>query len=237
VTGRGTVLVIGARPGSLGAAIAQESEDNSYDVYTAGISGEDSKLDVISSPITSISVLLMQVQPRHIVCTVGVNEPMGDDFTLWLHTHYLANVIGPMKVLQAWQGFHNATMLKSWPKPHHYVAISSNSARIARTNSMAYCASKSALSMALRVAAREASKGTGHIVYGYEPGWLAGTPMSNEVQQNWGGHSVGTMHRMPGEGLAQGVSKEDLAQQIVANLGVPGYALNGTLIGYDGGEQ
>jgi NAD(P)-dependent dehydrogenase (short-subunit alcohol dehydrogenase family) len=168
---------------------------------------------------------------------VGVNTPQTDDFTTWLHTHYQANVIGPMKVLRAWQPFHNATMLKSWPKPHHYVAISSNSARIARTNSMAYCATKAALSMALRVAAREASSSTGHIVYGYEPGWLAGTPMSNEVQQHWGGHSVGTMHRMRGEGLAQGVSREDLAQQIVANLGVPGYALNGTLIGYDGGEQ
>lgn len=112
-----------------------------------------------------------------------------------------------------------------------FVAISSNSAHIPRRGSMPYCASKAALSMALRVAARElANKNVA--VWGYEPGLLAGTPMSEQTRRDFG---TDPLHRMPGvswEGLPVG----DLAQQIVQDISTFSVAHNGLMIPFDGGE-
>jgi NAD(P)-dependent dehydrogenase (short-subunit alcohol dehydrogenase family) len=116
----------------------------------------------------------------------------------------------------------------------HFVAISSNSAVIPRTNSAAYCASKAALSQGLRVKAREARGGDyGYVVYGYEPGLLAGTPMTWATEKQFPDMPL---HRIRGEAMAAGVPCAALAAQIVAGLQVPGAALNGATIRYDGGE-
>lgn len=237
---KGPLLVIGARPGSLGDAVVRRAQDEGFLVSTAGVSGEDYPLDVTSVNRASIRTALREVQPRSIVCTVGINEPLTSghdefDFEAWMENHFSVNVVGPMRILREWRYFPKATMIPTWEKPYHFAVISSNSAVIPRTNSMAYCASKAALSMAVRVAAREAAN-NGYIVYGYEPGWLAGTPMSDAVQRRFSGHAVPGMHRMREDALAHGVPVDDLAHQIVAGLAAPGYALNGALIRYDGGE-
>ncbi len=114
----------------------------------------------------------------------------------------------------------------------HFVVISSNSARIPRSQSLAYCASKAALSMSVRVSARYlAQQNHPVVVYGYEPGLLEGTPMTRMAQSGF----AGSLHRMPNV-RAAGLPAEGLARLIAFNLGQNGRALNGTLIPYDAGE-
>jgi NAD(P)-dependent dehydrogenase (short-subunit alcohol dehydrogenase family) len=237
------LLVLGARPDSLGGAVADTATNAGYEVITAGISGEEFELDLhLANPDTILEVL-QESMPQHVVCTVGVNMPQPEgevELRDWYRWHFEANVIGPMRFLEEFarwtaEGFDPYKPFSL----RHFVAISSNSASIPRTNSAAYCASKAALSQALRVKAREASGGdNGFIVYGYEPGWLANTPMSNNIEKRFEGRgtSIRNMHRMRGEALAAGVYVNALAAQIVAGLLVPGAALNGATIRYDGGE-
>lgn len=229
------LLVIGARPGSLGEQLAFTAEGAGIEAVTAGISGEEHELDLYLAPPVLLRDVLRRTEPTHIVCTAGVNMPQPEEpeHRDWYRWHFEANVVGPMRLLEAFTAW-TASYPPLRPGFRHFVAISSNSATIPRTASAAYCASKAALSMALRVKAREAHGGdVGYIVYGYEPGWLEGTPMSANIQHKFAGMPL---HRMRGEALAAGVTVHALAGQIVAGLLVPGAALNGTLIRYDGGE-
>lgn len=234
------ILIAGAQPESLGDAIGVEAMLRGHTVTTVGIGeGENVYADLCLFGNNFLRQLMRDEAPDHVICTVGVNEPegkIGRDHRDWYTHHFNNNVIGPMRLLKAFSTWVTEEMggaSSSWLR--HFVAISSNSATIPRTNSAAYCASKAALSQALRVKAREASGGDhGYIVYGYEPGWIADTPMSHDIESIFGPDTK--MHRMRGEGLAPGVRKEALAAQIVMALGVPGAALNGALLRYDGGE-
>jgi NAD(P)-dependent dehydrogenase (short-subunit alcohol dehydrogenase family) len=234
------VLVVGARPGSLGDAVREVANLAGYQAYTAGIAGETVELDVVQETPEAMAHKLLGLQPQHIVCTVGMNlvkHPDESDQFDWYRWHFETNVIGPMRLLDAWiVAMADGEYLPYVPLGQmlHYVAISSNSARIPRTGSAAYCASKAALSMAVRVAAREGVGGNGgYLVYGYEPGLLAGTPMTEKTAEAFPDQAL---HRMRGTALAAGVQVRDAAQLIVANLGVPGAGLNGCLIPIDGGE-
>jgi NAD(P)-dependent dehydrogenase (short-subunit alcohol dehydrogenase family) len=234
------LLVVGARGFSLGAAVKAEAEMVGYQVDTAGINQEEHYLNLTTCSADRIRRTLRKVEPDHVVCTVGINNPREDkDPYLWYEDHFRANVIGPMRLLHEFAGWIVQERLDgdeyaAGDYLRHFIAISSNSAVIPRTASAAYCASKAALSQALRVSAREARGGdTGFIVYGYEPGWLGNTPMSDRVS---GRFPEGGLHRMRGRALADGVSTAALAAQIVGGLNVPGAALNGALLRYDGGE-
>ena len=229
-----TVLVIGCKPDSLGEAIVMAARDSGYNVVTAGINCENYFLDLVAAGSYVIDNAIDQIKPNHIVCTVGVNytQPIERDATSRYYSdHFAANVIGPMRLLDL---FGDWVLDNRGEGLRHFVAISSNSAGIPRTSSAAYCASKAALSQALRVKAREARGGDyGYIVYGYEPGWLVGTPMSAGIASQF---PDGQLHRMRGQNLEAGVDTHSLAWQIVAGLIVPGAALNGATIRYDGGE-
>jgi NAD(P)-dependent dehydrogenase (short-subunit alcohol dehydrogenase family) len=238
--GRPRVLVVGARANSLGEAVLQAAISAGYEAYGAGISGEAIELDVLTTPRQEIIDKLFALQPQHIVCTVGINmlQPEGQrDLSDWYRWHFEANVTGPMRLLDAWiwAMAHEGYLPQVPPTDYcHYVGISSNSARIPRSSSAAYCASKAALSMALRVAAREGKGGNGgYLVYGYEPGLLAETPMTADVERRLPGVPL---TRMRGSALEGGIPAGNLAAQIVFGLSVPGAALNGCMVPYDGGE-
>lgn len=227
------LLVVGARGGSLGAAVTSSALRHGYAPYTAGIQGEQLELNLepSGSSMERLTDVLRNVQPRHIVCTVGINmpEPMDQpDVFDWWRWHMEINCIAPMRLLEAWMRVYQSEAVAN---VGHYVAISSNSATIPRTNSAAYCASKAALSMALRVKAREIAC-DGPTVYGYEPGLLAGTPMTKKSEAAF----AGPLHRMKPRTLAGGIDPYDLAELIVSNLGHHGPALNGSMIGYAADE-
>jgi NAD(P)-dependent dehydrogenase (short-subunit alcohol dehydrogenase family) len=233
------VLVVGAAEKSLGAAIAQELVESEWDfgdVAMAGISGEPFVLDVLRT--MRIAEVLAELRPDIVVCTVGLNMPVGvDDQYLGakMATSFSTNVTGPMEMLRHF--------IKSPIRPEReghvkkFVAISSNSARIARRGSVAYCASKAALSMALRVAGRELAPSGKVMVWGYEPGLLDGTPMTQETAEAFPTMAnLGQLHRMPGV-PPEGLPPQDLARRIVQDLATFSYAHNGMLFPFDAGEQ
>lgn len=229
-----TLLVVGAKKDGLGRYIRDTAlalfgpgtvpEAEQWTVATAGVSGEDYELDLTGDANRMVE-LLDALKPDHIVCTVGINEPRSNKLAGWYEKHFSVNCTGPMRLLEAWLMIAEASA-----NTKHYVAISSNSAHIARTASDAYCASKAALSMALRCKAR-ALAGNPVLVYGYEPGLLSGTGMTQESRQRFSG----PLHRMPG--VAVGLSPYRLAGMVVRNLTHGDVELNGCMLRVDAGEM
>jgi NAD(P)-dependent dehydrogenase (short-subunit alcohol dehydrogenase family) len=213
-------LIVGAAEGSLGEAIGRNLV---VPFTTAGINDEEHHMDVRDHD--SISGVLADVKPKNIVVTVGVNEPakvLDIDYCELMAESFLTNCLGVMDVLRLWC---DVDLLRD----HQFVAISSNSAHIVRRNSGPYCASKAALSMALRVAAREFAGQP--LVYGYEFGLLAGTPMTQLSEQVFGP----SQSRMVG--AEKGLSKNDAAIAVTQNLHFPWHGLNGVMLRLDAGEQ
>jgi NAD(P)-dependent dehydrogenase (short-subunit alcohol dehydrogenase family) len=227
------VLVVGAAEGSLGEAIVNEMRKGPWEfgrVTTAGIGGEEVKLNLLH--VYRAGQELDRLMPDIVVCTAGINKPAdigSARLRVGLMDSLAHNVLGPMMLLQEFVVSEvrpeRADMVK------RFVAISSNSAHIPRRGSMPYCASKAALSMALRVAARELANRVA--VWGYEPGLLAGTPMSEQTRRDFGTDEP--LHRMPGVG-PEGIPVADLAQQIVQDISTFSVAHNGLMIPFDAGE-
>lgn len=227
-----TVLVVGSRPNSLGSAVRDLLQNRGLRTATAGVSGEMFHMD-ITDP-ARIAETINAVRPSQVVCTVGINESFSlraEGLAGGLEKHLAVNTTGVISLLQEWLHMMETTEVGTTYRPKQFVAISSNSAHIARRQSIAYCASKAALSMALRCAAREIA-GEGYLVYGYEPGLLAGTPMTAGSVDAF----PGALHRMPGV-KPEGLSTLDFANTIVANLIHPNLALHGTMLRLDAGEQ
>lgn len=243
----GNLLVIGARIGSLGHAVLGVAEEKGWDVTSAGVSGdEDVSCDITDNAAVHKLFDNLVFDPWHsIVCTAGINVEgsiRDTEGTCKLMDSLVVNAVGPLYLLHAWQKWwlHNIDEthlalgndnIEAPLVPLHFVAVSSNSAHIARSQSLAYCASKAALSMGIRCAARELSH-TWLNVYGYEPGWLSGTPMSQEVQERLGFDAP--RHRIPGD---RTVDPAALAHLIVRNLENRYSSLNGCMLRLDGGEM
>ena len=228
------VAVFGAREGSLGEAVANllRFPGDNHEVTTFGAHGED-VVFIWPDVRTLATQRLIAEQFDAIVCTIGVNQPttLGhSNFDEAMADSYGINVLAPMRILEVALGFQQNLQA--------FVAVSSNSANIARRGSMAYCASKAALSMAIRCAARDLADGSGYgvaaeppLVYGYEFGLLAGTPMTKGTEKQFGPSQT----RIPGH--PQGLSADRAALAIVRNLTHPWEGLNGALLRLDGGEQ
>jgi NAD(P)-dependent dehydrogenase (short-subunit alcohol dehydrogenase family) len=235
------VLIVGAARGSLGEAVATEMKEGGWDfgaVSTAGITTEEVRLDLMRSP--RITEVLTQCRPDIVVCTVGINVPTDicDAFlTSVMHNSFTTNVVAVMDLLRHFVA--SPVRPERTDLVKKFVAVSSNSARIPRRNSVAYCASKAALTMALRVAARELAPGKQVTVWGYEPGLLDGTPMTRETTRQLAGHGTDPgqfrMHRMPGVD-PEGIPPADLARRIVADAAAASQAYNGLIIPFDAGE-
>ena len=221
------LLVVGAAPDSLGAAVRDSSFGGEYvEVATAGISGEDYLMDVTES--VGVREVLEAAMPDTILVTAGLNIGVATGepgYKSHLRTSFDVNVIGVMTVLDEWLKMRD----DGFEGHEQFVAISSNSAHVARSNSTAYCASKAALSMAIRCAARELAGAP--LVYGYEFGLLRGTPMTQGTEKRFGPSQT----RMPG--AAGGLIVSYVADHIVGNLLRPWHGMNGTLQRLDAGEQ
>jgi NAD(P)-dependent dehydrogenase (short-subunit alcohol dehydrogenase family) len=233
------LLVIGAQPLSLGAFVKGMAQTHGIYVTTGGISDEDVKCDLTDA--ATIVQSIRDVKPDCVVCTAGVNFPgtfMGTsikNITEGLNV----NALGPLRLLKAWLDFQlHANGVK--PKddfdltPKHFVAVSSNSAQIPRSSSVSYCMSKAALSMGIRVAARETAQAEIPLnIYGYEPGWIKGTPMSVQIEKMLGPKTI--PHRIPG-GRKREIDPRSLAEIIIVNLEFYVSPFNGQMVRVDSGE-
>lgn len=244
---RQRVLVVGAAEFSLGWHIARECAAVGFQVLTAGVQGEKFLYDV-TDPYEGHQDLMEEVcgasgRVNHVVFTAGVNNPMGInvDWDWILRNHMAVNYEGMVKCFQAWAFIHGPVEGESLINDHvytHFVGISSNSANIARSDSLPYCASKAAMSMAIRCLGRQYAESFDRrmVIYGYEPGWLDGTPMSEEMLLALNMSRMGKQyHRIPGNDY--GINPAALAKLIATNLTIGGRMLNGTLLRVDGGEQ
>jgi NAD(P)-dependent dehydrogenase (short-subunit alcohol dehydrogenase family) len=257
------LLVVGARPGSLGDHVRAVAMDQGFEAVTAGIAGEQSRRLDVTYNYRTLRDILTELSPDHIVMTAGINLAINDvryrfenvpQRKDWYYEHFHVNCMGPMNVLEVWLEILKARENEDKTPGHHYVAISSNSAHLARSDSAAYCASKAALSMALRVRAREISKTASHnaVVYGYEPGLLEDTPMTrdvaywlkekdpdryNENRDTSIQRAPVQMHRMPGFPNNGGIDPSTLASLIIHNIKGGGAELSGCMLRIDAGEQ
>jgi NAD(P)-dependent dehydrogenase (short-subunit alcohol dehydrogenase family) len=232
-----TLLVIGNRPGSLGAEV--ESQARKTTVWEDRVFAADHGEHVADSTTMSMDAtdradvvrLLEEVRPTDILCTVGINLDDGENMAKSLSLQLQVNVWGPMQILAEAIDMWNRAMLPP-ETGFNFCAISSNSAHIARSTGAGYCASKAALSMALRCVARRVAPAGVVRVWGYEPGWINDTPMSDAVHERLPANV--RPHRIPG---GRGLSKGALAGKIVGDLYVADRMLNGCMFRLDGGEQ
>jgi len=225
------VLIIGAKPDSLGDEIHRVAKlSDALDPMTAGISGEDFQLNLSNE--TAINNVLHETKPDIIVCTVGINQsvmPINQEhngYMFWIDTlqdQMRVNAMMPLRLL------HRAVLMGADRNLESVVFISSNSAHIARRNSVGYCASKAALSMGIRCAARELAGRP--LVWAYEFGLLKGTPMTQATEATFGPAQT----RMVG--APEGLETHDAAVQVIKDVTEPWMGLNGATLRLDAGEQ
>lgn len=231
-----TVLIVGAREFSLGREVENrlKSEYHYVRTITAGISGEEDYFLEVRNH-TQIQKVLSEVNPDVVLYTAGVNIPRelsDEDFFTSIRTEVDVNYLGAMATLQVWLDLH-----PEFPVYHkQFVAVSSNSAHIARSPSLGYCASKAALSMGIKTAARWVSKKNPEdhpSIWGVEPGFIGGTPMSIGTEADL---EPGLPHRIPdGYSVEKGWLAFFLADSLVDNDN--GALFHGQMIRIDGGEQ
>lgn len=226
------LLVIGAQPGSLGEAVVQAAEDDGFIVIIAGLP----ELDVTNA--AHVRKFFQDHYCPNVVCTVGVNyDDRNGSFSKMLDQHMQVNCIGVLNCVHQWAKWVQVTTEMSIPGPVYecnFIAVSSNSAHVARSQSVAYCASKAALSMGIRGMARKLAN-TDLNIWCYEPGWIDGTPMSERVTRRLVLSDIpGHGHRIPG--VDRTWEPQQLATRIVQDLYF-GRQLNGCCIRLDAGEQ
>lgn len=221
-----SLLVVGAQDGSIGQAVARGAYQFGWDVVTAGLGPEDHHLDLTEDTFTFLT--------EHnyfdvVVCTAGVNPtPRTTHLEDKLLETLYVNAAAPIAFLDTWitHGFPDDQVVIP-----QFVVVSSNSAHIARSQSLPYCASKAALSMAVRCAARQLADSR-ITVWGVEPGWVEGTPMSERVMERLGPETE--PHRIPGD---RTLDTTGLAEFILVTILGDHLWLNGCMLRLDGGEQ
>lgn len=223
------LLVIGTRPGSLGSNVFEMALRNGWDVTAADINPAFGLALDMNSPEDQFEFWRKAPNYTSVVCCAGVNLESSiydEDWRRPMAEQMAANFTGHIETLRYWLANRVGTF------GSHWVSIASNSAHIPRSRSAWYCASKAALVMGMRCVARElAGVPTAPAIYTYSPGWLAGTPMSREVQERLLANQ--SPHRIPS---GQAIKPYELARVIVANLGIRDKSFNGTDIRIDGGE-
>ena len=223
------VAVFGAREKSLGAHIVETLYyQDDCDVETHG-PGRDIDGDLLHDHefewSDSCSFTRYLLEPYdNVVVTLGINLP--DEEDPLGRKQMEVNYFAVMALAEQWARLE---------KPGHFVAISSNSAHIARSTSIGYCASKAALSMGIRgIGRREAKVTSKHgIFYAWEFGLLAGTPMTDATVA---GLPEGVApSRIPG--LQNGLPVDQAARHVCNALRYGWQELNGCTLRLDGGEQ
>lgn len=232
----GRLLVVGVRPNSLGWRVKNEAERQGWQVtcvdkdpgavtgaYTADVTSPDDLDNLFRNlPMIDSVVYAAGVNWQETILEVAWRQVMA--------AHMAVNFAAPIELLQRW--------LSHGPQKNgrnSFVTVASNSAYIPRSTAMTYCASKAAVVMAMKCIARElASKyepGRYPNVYTFSPGWLDGTPMSQQVLFRL---PEGVKpHRIPG---GKGINPKRLAEFIVSSLD-SGSLYHGVDLRIDGGEQ
>jgi len=151
-----TVSVIVGGASGIGAALAEQERDAGHDVSVwdvqppadirVDISDEDGVRAAVEATVAAVGLV-----DRLSVCAgVGSSGLLTDlDMAEWDRVQAV-NTRGPMLVMREW-----ARRLAEHDRPASFVAVTSVSAHLTDRNMGAYCASKAALNMVVKVAAAE----------------------------------------------------------------------------------
>jgi NAD(P)-dependent dehydrogenase (short-subunit alcohol dehydrogenase family) len=164
--------IIGGTSG-IGAAVADRIRYSGNGPQTLLLTDEN--VDV-TEPFALMRYIGRHKPIHEVVFCAGVNHPemIGDGLTHKARITFDVNVVGFLNVLDQLRS-------EQGHQPTSIVAVTSDAARIAMRGSIAYCASKAALSHAIRCAARELAPTWR--VNGVAPGIIADTPMTAAIDR------------------------------------------------------
>jgi NAD(P)-dependent dehydrogenase (short-subunit alcohol dehydrogenase family) len=219
--------VIGGRRG-IGKEITLELEHR--DVFV--MPTDETTVDVTS--MFQLTKAFDDFKPNWIVYCAGVNKLMpAADFDEFEALNILdINALGFMRVI------HLVAEARPHLQPRSVVAITSDAATRPMRNSMAYCASKAALTMAVRCAARELAPGVQ--VNAIAPGIIADTPMTEYTDQaveairHWTPEQA-MQYEAAGIPMGRRGTKEEIAHMTYRILDSVQY-LTGAIIEINGGR-
>jgi NAD(P)-dependent dehydrogenase (short-subunit alcohol dehydrogenase family) len=227
---KGRVLIVGGRSG-IGEAFTDHIVAN-YPKMEFGIPYRD-YLDVTSHK--SIRTYFEKNGAfTHIVYSAGINQlawvnSRNIDFTMG--DHFDVNCAGFVQLI--------SEHIRHFPaQPLSAVAVSSDAGRIPMRGSVAYCASKAALNMAVRVLARELAPL--HRINAVAPGMVEDTPMTDYIDRNlpeFRGWSLEWVRKYEQMGTPTGrrATKQEVAQAIAFLLFGPDQ-MTGTILDINGGR-
>lgn len=224
-------LVIGGNSG-IGEQFIIDSPDDERMDGVLWFTPDTNYLDVRNR--STISMYLREHGPfDHIVYCAGVNtlQWIGELHQSVVDDTFAVNVEGFIWTLNEHEKLY----------PHatgSVVAISSDASRIAMRTSISYCASKAALNMAVRVAARELAPRWQ--INAVAPGIIEDTPMTDYIDEavpairGWSAEEARKYERsmIP---VGRRGTKQEIAHVMRDLLVAPGY-LTGTIVEISGGK-
>lgn len=226
----GSILVLGAA-GSVGRAVFNRADSMGMLVCGADAKPGDEELTLDCGNGNKVVQFFRSHGPfDNVIYAAGMNLQTlskGMDWNMGTQRMMEANFYGPMYCLQSWLKQDHSSEV-----PRHFVVISSNSAHIARSKSSGYCASKAAISMAVRVCARERAEVDNRIIWALEPGWIRDSEMSTRVLARL--EDKAAPHRIPG---GRSMTCDEVAEFLMEQVTRGRYWLNGCTVRLDGGEQ
>jgi NAD(P)-dependent dehydrogenase (short-subunit alcohol dehydrogenase family) len=218
------VWIIGGNQG-IGEVIREELRQHSSVLST-------SELDADVRSSRDLQRTYLNFTPDHIVYVAGINKLMpATKFNEFDALDIMdVNVLGFMRVIKIVAANPGITQ--------SIVAISSDAGTRPMRNSMAYCASKAALNMAVRCAARELAPGVQ--INAVAPGVVADTPHTDAVDEQverikgWpkGGAEAADQANTP---MGRRASKQEIAEVVALLLNAPAY-LTGEIVLVNGGK-
>src|SRR4051794_36531167 len=223
------LLVLGASDGNIGAVTAQRLRDTMrfHNVYVYDKGGMD------ATRTDDMQRVIAETGASDVVFCVGINQMS------WIHT---VDPIDFNEVMQVnvWS-FVNLvkTMDLLGSKPCNIVAVTSDAAWRPMRTSVAYCASKAALEMAVRVASREYAP-VGWRINAVAPGKVEQTPMTDYVDasvlelRGWTVEAA-EQYELGSTPLGRKVTKQEVAHVIEQVLFGPD-AQTGEIIAVNGGR-
>ena len=225
------VLVLGGTTG-IGQAVVQAIDDGWGDLVSIHAPSKD-EVDVTRED--TLWDYITEVEPTHVVYSAGVNYL---DWIEDIHPEKFAEIMA----VNLW-GFVSTVqaLMRTWRESDtmSIVAITSDAAYRPMRTSLAYCASKAALDMAIRCASRELAP-RGWRINGVAPGKVADTPMTEYVDKrvmevrDWT-KTHAEKYEMDSTPIGRKVTKDEVAEVVLDVLFGP-KALTGEIIAVNGGR-
>ena len=226
------VLVLGgATEGGIGAAIVDRLTVLGHYVTAP----DEDTVDILQPwGVSALELALDECQPTSVVYAIGVNEL---EWSWKIDRDSFDRVIAA----NVWGFIQLITSLQETGRAYSVLAITSDAAYRPMRTSIAYCASKAALDMAIRIASRELAV-EGWRVNGLAPGKVEGTAMTRYVDnrvmeiRHFASREVAEQYEMFGNPLRRKLEASEVADVACDVLLSPVMGWTGDIVTVNGGR-